>query len=111
MICESQGYSRLGAAFHGLHKYDEASAAYEKGLQIEPTNAALLAGSAEVQKAAMARQSNPMMGVAQAFASDEIIGLIASDPSTRAYLQDPSFMTLLGEIRRNPGSIGQYALR
>jgi len=45
-----QGYSRLGAALHGLGSYDEAIEAYEKGLKIEPENASLKKGLQEVER-------------------------------------------------------------
>ena len=35
----AKGYSRKGAALHGLEDYDGAIAAYEEGLKLEPGNA------------------------------------------------------------------------
>jgi stress-induced-phosphoprotein 1 len=67
----AKGYSRLGAALHGLRSYDEASAtahpnahhvahpacaaqaltAYKKGLEIDPGNEQLKSGLADVEEA------------------------------------------------------------
>jgi stress-induced-phosphoprotein 1 len=35
----AKGYSRKGAALHGLEDFDGAIAAYEEGLKLEPGNA------------------------------------------------------------------------
>eukprot|EP00887_Chlorella_sp_A99_P005251 scaffold1.g5251.t1 len=48
-----KGYSRVGAAAHGLRKYDEAVEAYTKGLQLDPGSEQLKAGL-EAAKAAQA---------------------------------------------------------
>ena len=45
-----QGYSRKGAALHGLHEYDDAIEAYEAGLKIEPENAGLKKGKEDAMK-------------------------------------------------------------
>jgi tetratricopeptide (TPR) repeat protein len=44
----AKGFSRKGAALHALRKYDEATAAYKEGLVIDPANAGLKSGLAEV---------------------------------------------------------------
>jgi len=44
-----KSYSRLGAAFFGLRRLDEAVAAYRKGLQVEPGNAQLQEGLQNVE--------------------------------------------------------------
>ena len=40
----AKGYARLGAALHGLHRLDDAVRAYESGLKLDPTSAALSDG-------------------------------------------------------------------
>ena len=42
-----KGYGRKGAALHGLAKYDQAIAAYEKGLDVEPGLAMLTRGASQ----------------------------------------------------------------
>jgi hypothetical protein len=46
-----QGYSRLGAALHGLGALEDALRAYEDGLKIEPDNAVLKKGMDDVDRA------------------------------------------------------------
>lgn len=46
----SKGYSRKGAALHGLGKLDDAVVAYSQGLKIEPENAQLKQALDEVEK-------------------------------------------------------------
>lgn len=47
----AKGYARKGAALHGAGKFDEAIQAYKDGLKIEPENAPLKKGLAEVEEA------------------------------------------------------------
>lgn len=46
----AKGYSRLGAAHWGLNQFQEAAAAYTKGLEIDPSNEALRSGLADAKK-------------------------------------------------------------
>lgn len=46
-----KGYSRKGAVLFAMQKYDEAFTAYNKGLEHEPTNQALLQGQQQVKEA------------------------------------------------------------
>lgn len=45
----AKGYSRLGAAHWGLKQFQEAAAAYTKGLEIDPSNEALRTGLVDAQ--------------------------------------------------------------
>ena len=54
----SKGYSRLGAAYHGLNQYEEAIQAYKKGLELDPQNASLKKGLEEAE-AEQAASGNP----------------------------------------------------
>ena len=45
-----KGYARKGAALHGAHKWDEAIAAYEQGIEVEDSPA-LQKGLQEVKSA------------------------------------------------------------
>ncbi|KAL7042523.1 hypothetical protein ACKWTF_001175 [Chironomus riparius] len=46
-----KGYSRKGAVLFAMQKYDESFTAYNKGLEHEPTNQALLQGQQQVKEA------------------------------------------------------------
>lgn len=51
----AKGYSRKGSALTGLEKYMEAFEVYQKGLEIDPNNAALQQGQAEIRNAVIAQ--------------------------------------------------------
>ncbi|KAL0121072.1 hypothetical protein PUN28_008653 [Cardiocondyla obscurior] len=94
-----KGYSRKGSALAYLGRYDESIRAYEKGLQLDPSNAQLRSGLAEVRAQKTASGNNP-------FNSPDIFIKLANDPRTKGYLLDPEYMKLLQELRTNPQSLG-----
>ncbi|BAF09477.1 hsp70-Hsp90 organizing protein [Oryza sativa Japonica Group] len=108
----AKGYSRLGAAHLGLGDAASAVAAYEKGLALDPTNEGLKAGLADAKKAAAAPPRRPppsgVDGIGQMFQGPELWTKIASDPTTRAYLEQPDFMQMLRDVQRNPSSLNMY---
>lgn len=53
-----KGYSRVGAALHAQHKYQEAIASYNAGLKISPSDAGLQSGLKEVEKVLDARDAH-----------------------------------------------------
>lgn len=67
------------------------------GLGLDPTNEQLKQGL-EDSKAALARPA-PSSGI---FTSPEVLGRLATNPTTRAFLGQPDFMQMLQEINRNP---------
>jgi stress-induced-phosphoprotein 1 len=107
----AKGYSRLGAAHLGLGAAASAVAAYEKGLALDPSNEGLKAGLEDAKKAAAAPPRRGPSGpdaIGQMFQGPELWSKIASDPTTRAYLNEPDFMQMLREVQRNPSSISMY---
>ncbi|AQK73115.1 Hsp70-Hsp90 organizing protein 3 [Zea mays] len=107
----AKGYSRLGAAHLGLGDAASAVAAYEKGLALDPSNEGLKAGLEDAKKAAAAPPRRGPSGpdaIGQMFQGPELWSKIASDPTTRAYLNEPDFMQMLREVQRNPSSISMY---
>uniref|UniRef100_A0A0E0K2Y7 STI1 domain-containing protein n=1 Tax=Oryza punctata TaxID=4537 RepID=A0A0E0K2Y7_ORYPU len=108
----AKGYSRLGAAHLGLRDATSAVAAYEKGLVLDPSNEGLKAGLADAKKAAAAPPRRPPPsgadGIGQMFQGPELWTKIASDPTTRAYLEQPDFMQMLRDVQRNPSSLNMY---
>lgn len=106
-----KGYSRLGAAHMGLHNYSEAVSSYKKGLEIDPNNDALKSGLPDAE-AASARSSKSRGGpganpFGEAFGPEMWVRL-ASDPSTRAYLQQPDFVKMLQDIQESPNNLNLY---
>ncbi|KAH6818098.1 stress-inducible protein [Perilla frutescens var. frutescens] len=105
-----KGYSRLGAAHVGLHSYSDAVSAYKKGLEIDPNNEPLKSGLADAE-AALARSSRPRPGpgaggspFGEAFGPEMWVRL-ASDPSTREYLQQPDFVKMMQDMQKNPNNL------
>ncbi|KAI5011954.1 hypothetical protein ZWY2020_024088 [Hordeum vulgare] len=76
----------LGAARLGLGDAAGAVEAYEKGLALKPSNAALKDGLAQARWPSR----------------------IAADSTTRAYLDQPDFMQMLRDLQRNPGNLNNY---
>lgn len=96
-----KGYSRLGAAFCYLGKYEEAVEAYNKGLNYDPENPQLKSGIEDAE-AKMKTQNNP-------FNDPNLAAKLAMDPRTRGYLNDPSFKVILEQLKRDPSNISMFA--
>nr|GMD94265.1 hsp70-Hsp90 organizing protein 3-like [Ipomoea batatas] len=105
----SKGYSRLGAAHLGLHSYDEAVAAYKKGLEVDPNNEALKSGLADAQSAkGRSRGPSSSSPFGDAFSGPEMWARLTSDPTTRAYLQQPDFVKMMQDVQKNPNNLNLY---
>ncbi|MCD7450489.1 Hsp70-Hsp90 organizing protein 3 [Datura stramonium] len=103
----SKGYSRLGAAQLGLHRYNDAVSAYKKGLEIDPSNEVLKSGLADAQSA-QGRSRGPSSPLGDAFSGPEMWAKLTSDPTTRAYLQQPDFVRMMQDIQKNPNNLKFY---
>ncbi|CUE96193.1 stress-inducible protein STI1, putative [Bodo saltans] len=99
-----KGYVRLGAAQHGLKRFDEAIATYEKGQQVEPTLQALADGIAAAQKDQQASRPDPFAGIFNA----GIFVKIQSNPRLAPYLQQPDYVQMLNTIVANPRMAGSF---
>lgn len=105
----AKGYSRLGAALFGLAKYDDSIAAYKQGLDIDPTNAQLAQGLSEVEAAKRSAAAGPAQsGLGALFSSPDVWAKIAQNPETRAYLQQPDFVSILQGIQADPTKLNQH---
>eukprot|EP00658_Telonema_sp_P-2_P011834 TRINITY_DN14532_c0_g1_i1.p1 TRINITY_DN14532_c0_g1~~TRINITY_DN14532_c0_g1_i1.p1 ORF type:complete len:596 (-),score=219.51 TRINITY_DN14532_c0_g1_i1:314-2062(-) len=98
----AKGYSRKGAALHGQNKLQEAHGAYEEGLKIDPENAALKKGMADVRAAGSADGTASILNM---FMSAEGQAKLNSDPETAAYMKDPSFLQTLAMCKQQPQMI------
>eukprot|EP00128_Syssomonas_multiformis_P007694 Colp12_sorted_trinity150504_noHs@23144 len=98
-----KGYGRLGTALFFLGRLEEAKGAYEKGLSVEPNNAQLQKGLADVE----AEMSGASMGDAFAniFKSPDLFAKIATNPQLAPFLQQPDFVQSVQELQRNPNSL------
>ncbi|CAH0474009.1 unnamed protein product [Peronospora belbahrii] len=102
-----KAYSRKGAALHALKRYDEATAAYNEGLQLDGSNAACLSGIDEVKKAQVAATTQSFNPLANAFGPD-MFGKIATNPRLAPFLSDPAFIRVLQEIQQDPSKINEH---
>lgn len=78
----SKGYSRKGSALAYLGKHEEAIAAYEKGLELEPSNQQLSSGLAEVKRQVQMR-------------TQALLEKLKANPQTREWLKDPEYVKMV----------------
>jgi len=101
----AKGYSRKGAALHGLKRYNDSIAAYEEGLNKFPNDKGLVSGLEEVKKSKNPPTRSPFsMGgdpMASLFGPD-MMAKIAMNPKTRPYLNDQDFMEKIQLLQRDP---------
>ncbi|XP_058222325.1 hsp70-Hsp90 organizing protein 3-like isoform X1 [Rhododendron vialii] len=104
-----KGYSRLGAAHVGLRSYDDAVSAYRKGLDLDPTNDALQSGLKDARSAAVkSRPSSSSSPFGDIFSGPEMWAKLTADPSTRPFLQQPDFVSMMQDIQKNPSNLNLY---
>lgn len=107
----AKGYSRKAAALAYLGRIAESKATYEAGLAIEPNNAQLKEGLADLKASATSRASSGLGGLFgnyNPFAAPDVFQKLMADSTTAAYLRSPSYLTLLGELANDPNSIEQH---
>jgi stress-induced-phosphoprotein 1 len=103
----ARGYSRKGAALHGLAMFDEAITAYKKGLELEPGSASFTTAISEAEKAKQAEKvdSNQIFNQFAAFFSEPMMSLMRSNPQVASFINDSNFLATAAAIRSNPGSL------
>lgn len=82
---------------------EEALKAYEKAVELEPSNAQAKAGLEAVKRAVNADSFD---GLGNMFNDPQLIQKLASNPKTSRLLADPEFMAKLQRLKQNPSSIG-----
>ena len=107
-----KGYSRVVAAQHHLGQLDAALETADKGLAMDPTNAALQAAKSSVQQA-KAQQSapafgggmgGPMGGLGQVFGPG-LRQKIASHPTLSKHLSDDDFSDMINKLQSGDTSV------
>jgi len=106
----AKGYSRKGAALHGLKRFNDSIKSYEDGLAQFPADKGLLSGLEEVKRSKNPppRAAAPPMGGVNPMASmfgPDLMAKIALDPKCRNYLSDPEFMTKIQTLQRDPNQL------
>jgi len=101
-----KGYSRKGAALHGLSKYEEAIETYNKGLSYEPQNQLLLKAVSDV-KAAKESSEDPLSSLGNIFGPD-LFTKMAGNPKLAPFLAQPDLVHMLQECQQNPKNMNKY---
>lgn len=95
-----KGYARKGAALHGARRYDEAIAAYNDGLKVEPGSAALTKGLREVEHAKSAdADASAESGLGSMFRDPNMLAKLAANPKTASLLADRDFVAKLQALQ------------
>ncbi|CAI5510603.1 unnamed protein product [Closterium sp. Naga37s-1] len=105
-----KGYSRLGAALHGLRQYARAVEAFERGLALEPSSAVLQAGLADAKAAQAADEAGGEGGnpLAKAFQGPDFWARLHADPRARQHLSDPAFRATVSAVQSNPALLNAH---
>lgn len=94
----AKGYVRRGAALHGMRRYDDATAAYEKGLQVDPSNSSCVQGITDVRNAKAAEARDPF---ARAF-TPEAFRKIQENPKLSLLMLQPDYVKMIDAVVRDP---------
>lgn len=106
----SKGWSRKGAAAHGVGDLLGANDAYEEALKLDSANAQAKSGLESVKRAidaeARADGADPTGGMGGMFNDPQMIQKLAANPKTSKYLADPAFMQKIQQLKNNPNDMG-----
>eukprot|EP00756_Hemistasia_phaeocysticola_P009003 Hpha_TRINITY_DN14801_c1_g6::TRINITY_DN14801_c1_g6_i1::g.169188::m.169188/K09553/STIP1; stress-induced-phosphoprotein 1 len=102
----AKGYSRLGAAFEGVHSFTDAVAAYEKGLRIDGNMEALKTGLARAQEL----KKKPPNPLAQILRPEILLPAVSNNPKTKHLMEDQEFLKILETCFKNPDAIQQFMM-
>lgn len=106
----SKGYNRVGAAYFGLGKLDEAEQGYKKALEIDMSNKAAQDGLEQVQKAQKSQQQ-PDLGFGQMFSDPNMIEKLKNNPKTAELMKDPQLVSKVLQFQSNPQMMGPEILQ
>lgn len=101
----SKGYSRRGTALLGLNQVEEAIETLEKGLELEPGNAAMKQSLETAKKRMSGGSSNDQRNP---FNDPQLIERLARNPKTAPYLGQPDFTQKLAQIQRDPQALSSH---
>jgi stress-induced-phosphoprotein 1 len=101
----AKGYSRKGAALHGLKRYNDAIAVYNEGLLKFPQDAGLMSGLAQVQKEKDGPQFSTGGGGGGGLFSPAMMAQMQNNPKLAPFLADPAVMAKVKIMQANPNSL------
>ncbi|KIH94846.1 stress-induced-phosphoprotein 1 [Sporothrix brasiliensis 5110] len=114
-----KGWGRLGSALYGKRDLVRAYEAYQEGLKLDPNNKGMKTDLDNVERAMDAElrdggragdgssfpPSNAADEMGGMFKDPALLGKLAANPKTAAYLRDPTFMQRLQAIQANPSNV------
>ncbi|KAK8198679.1 Hsp90 cochaperone [Zalaria obscura] len=109
----AKGWGRKGAALHGEGNLVDAVDAFEKALELEPTNTQAKSGLDAVKRAIEAEAradgvtGDPSGGLGSMFNDPQLYQKLAANPKTAGLLGDAAFMAKLNQLKSNPNNIGE----
>ncbi|KAK5094633.1 Hsp90 cochaperone [Lithohypha guttulata] len=107
----AKGWTRKGAAEHGVGNLLEANDAFEEALKLDSTNAQAKSGLDSVKRAIEAEAradgvtGDPAGGMGGMFSDPQMLQKLAANPKTSKYLADPGFMQKLQNLQKNPNDM------
>lgn len=99
-----KGWSRKGAAAHGLGFLDEAKESYEQALKAEPTNVQAKNGLAAVEDTIQRKAGSEDAGLGGMFKDPQLFSKLAQNEKTKHLLADSAFMQKLQRLQSDPSS-------
>ncbi|VEU24204.1 DEKNAAC105427 [Brettanomyces naardenensis] len=101
----AKGYNRVGAAYLGENKTTEAREAYEKALELDPSNKMAQSGLDDILR----RSSRPApdMGLGKMFSDPLLIDKLKANPKTAEFMKDPLLVEKVKQLQKSPTSMTQ----
>ena len=104
----AKGYSRKGAALYALARFEEAKIAYEEASKLEPANATFKEEITRCSSQLTGPGGSQPLGGAGANPLGqnpaEIFRRLSTDPRTKDYMSDPSYVQMLQDLSKDPGN-------
>jgi len=104
----ARGYSRKGTALCYNGDFEKAKETFMQGLEKCPNEPTLQEGLRDVMKAEQESQSTMLGNVFGRMFQGDFWSKLKNDPETRPLLDDPSFVSLLNSISKNPALVANY---
>ena len=102
----SKGFQRKAMALHGQGDVDGAMTAYSKGLELDPNNAQIRQGMANIQQE-MQAQMGGMGGMGNMFGGPQAEAKLKANPRIAKYFEDPQFNNMWQMCQQNPQMLMQ----